>query len=377
MRIAIFTETFVPAVNGVVTRLDHTVSRLTGHGDRVLLVAPDGGVADFRGAHVVPVANLPLPMYPEAVISVPHPDVWRRVDAFKPDVIHVVNPIVLGAAGVQIARSSNIPLVASFHTHIPRYLRHYALGLLEPVAWDYLRTLHNQARLTLSTSRPMADELVAHGFERVRVAWRGGVDVDLFHPTRASTEMRERLGGDGAQPLLLYVGRLSAEKALERLRAPLEAIRGARLALVGDGPHRAALERHFEGTPVRFMGAMRGEELAAAFASADVFVFPSETDTLGLALLEAMASGCAVVAARAGGITDVVRQGKDGILFNPGDDASLVAAVRHMIESPATRELMRWSGRMHAESWSWAAAVDDLRRQYRSVIGTTRGERAA
>lgn len=377
MRIAIFTETFVPAVNGVVTRLGHTISRLTGRGDQVLLVAPDGGVANFRGAHVVPVPNLPLPMYPEAVISVPSPDVWRRVDAFKPDVIHVVNPIVLGAAGVQIARSSNIPLVASFHTHIPRYLRHYALGLLEPVAWDLIRTLHNQAKLTLCTSRPIAEELVAHGFERVRVAWRGGVDVDLFHPSRATSEMRERLGGSDGQPLLLYVGRLSAEKALERLRAPLEAIPGARLALVGDGPHRQQLERHFEGGRVRFMGAMRGEELASAFASADVFVFPSQTDTLGLALLEAMASGCPVVAARAGGITDVVREGKDGLLFQPGEDASLVGAVRQMIESPAMRELMRWSGRMHAESWSWGAAVDDLRRQYRAAIGTTRGERAA
>jgi glycosyltransferase involved in cell wall biosynthesis len=377
MRIAIFTETFVPAVNGVVTRLGHTISRLTGRGDQVLLVAPDGGVANFRGAHVVPVPNLPLPMYPEAVISVPNLDVWRRMDAFKPDVIHVVNPIVLGAAGVQIARSSNIPLVASFHTHIPRYLRHYALGLLEPVAWDLIRTLHNQAKLTLCTSRPTAEELVAHGFERVRVAWRGGVDVDLFHPSRATSEMRERLGGSDGQPLLLYVGRLSAEKALERLRAPLEAIPGARLALVGDGPHRQQLERHFEGGRVRFTGAMRGEELASAFASADVFVFPSETDTLGLALLEAMASGCPVVAARAGGITDVVREGKDGLLFQPGEDASLVGAVRQMIESPAMRELMRWSGRMHAESWSWGAAVDDLRQQYRAAIGTTRGERAA
>lgn len=377
MRIAIFTETFVPAVNGVVTRLGHTISRLTGRGDQVLLVAPDGGVANFRGAHVVPVPNLPLPMYPEAVISVPNRDVWRRVDAFKPDLIHVVNPIVLGAAGVQIARSSNIPLVASFHTHIPRYLRHYALGLLEPVAWDLIRTLHNQARLTLCTSRPIADELIAHGFERVRVAWRGGVDVDLFHPSRATSEMRERLGGSDGQPLLLYVGRLSAEKALERLRAPLEAIPGARLALVGDGPHRQQLERHFEGSSVRFMGAMRGGELASAFASADVFVFPSETDTLGLALLEAMASGCPVVAARAGGITDVVREGKDGLLFNPREDASLVGAVSQIIESRAMRELMRWSGRMHAESWSWGAAVDDLRRQYRAAIGTTRGERAA
>lgn len=377
MRVAIFTETFVPAVNGVVTRLGHTISRLENGGDRVLLVAPDGGVGEFRGAQVVRVPSLPLPMYPEAVLALPHPDVWRRVDAFGPDLIHVVNPVVLGAIGVQIARWSGTPLVASFHTHIPRYLRHYALGVLEPMAWDFLRTLHNQAKLNLCTSRPVAEDLVSHGFERVRVAWRGGVDVDLFHPRRASVQMREQLGGAGSDPLLLYVGRLSAEKGIERLRVALEAIPTARLALVGDGPHRAALERHFEGTATRFMGALRGEELASAFASADVFVFPSETDTLGLALLEAMASGCPVVAARAGGIPDVVREGRDGILYNPGDDASLVSGVTRLLESRATRELMRWSGRMHAESWSWSAAVDDLRRQYRAAIGSARRERAA
>ena len=376
MRIAMFTETFAPAVNGVVTRLGHTISRLEARGDRVLLVAPDGGVSDFRGAQVVRVPSLPLPMYPQAVMCLPHPDIWRRVDVFQPELIHVVNPVALGAIGIQIARSSNIPLVASFHTHIPRYLSHYAMGLLEPMAWDYLRTLHNQAKLNLCTSRPVADDLVAHGFERVRVAWRGGVDVDQFHPARKSPEMRARLGG-GEGPLLIYVGRLSAEKGLEHLRAPLDAIPNARLALVGEGPHRAALERHFDGAPVRFTGALRGNDLAAAYASADMFVFPSETDTFGLALLEALASGCPVVAARAGGVPDVVRDGRDGVLYDPRDEAALVAAVRRMLEPTAERELMRWSGRMRAEAWSWGAAVDDLRRQYRAAVATSRGAQAA
>jgi glycosyltransferase involved in cell wall biosynthesis len=376
MRIAMFTETFVPAVNGVVTRLGHTISRLEQGGDRVLLVAPDGGVTEFRGAQVVRVPSLPLPMYPEAVMCLPHPDIWRRVEAFHPDLVHVVNPVALGAAGVQIAKSSNLPLVASFHTHIPRYLGHYALGLLEPLAWDYLRTLHNQAAVNLCTSQPVADELTGRGFERVRVAWRGGVDVDLFNPGKFSSEMRARLGaGDGR--LLIYVGRLSAEKGIERLRPVLHAIPGLSLALVGDGPHRAALERHFAGQAVHFAGALRGEELAAAFASADVFVFPSETDTFGLVLLEAMASGCSVVAARAGGIPDVVREERDGLLYAPGDEAALVAAVRRVIESSAERQLMRWSARMRAESWSWGSAVDDLRRQYHAALDTARGARAA
>ena len=376
MDIAMFTETFVPAVNGVVTRLGHTIGRLQARGDRVLLIAPDGGIDEFRGAPVIRVPSLPLPMYPQAVMCLPHPDVWRRVVAFRPDVVHVVNPVALGAVGVHIARSSNIPLVASFHTHIPRYLRHYAMGPLEPVAWDYLRALHNQARLNLCMSRPVADELIAHGFERVRVAWRGGVDNELFHPTRRSGRMRARLGGTGG-PVLLYVGRLSAEKCLEQLRDLVLAIPNARLAFVGEGPHRGVLEKHFEGAPVRFIGALRGKELAAAFASADVFVFPSETDTFGLTLLEALASGCPVVAARAGGVPDVVREGQDGILYNPGDRKALAAAVKRILRSDVERELMRRSGRMRARSWSWGAAVEDLRRQYREAMSGSRGVQAA
>jgi glycosyltransferase involved in cell wall biosynthesis len=284
--------------------------------------------------------------------------------------------VVLGATGVQIARSTGTPLVASFHTHLPRYLGHYALGLLEPLAWDWLRKLHNQAAVNICTSRPIADELIAKGFERVRVAWRGGVDVDLFNPGKASHEMRERLGA-GSGPLLLYVGRLGAEKGLERLLAPLEAIPNARLALVGDGPHRAALERHFAGRNVRFMGRLQGEQLAAAYASADVFVFPSETDTFGLVLLEALASGLPVVAARAGGVSDIVRDGKDGMLVEPGDDSAFTGAVAELAGPSAKRQLMRWSGRMRAEAWSWGAAVDDLRMHYREAILKRRAKRAA
>jgi glycosyltransferase involved in cell wall biosynthesis len=226
-------------------------------------------------------------------------------------------------------------------------------------------------------SGSIAAELTAKGFERVHVAWRGGVDVDLFNPARASAAMRERLGGEGTGPLLLYVGRMSAEKGLERLRAPLEAIPDARLALVGEGPHRPALERHFAGRRARFLGRLQGEQLAAAYASADVFVFPSDTDTFGLVLLEALASGCPVVAARAGGGSDIIRDGKDGLLVDATDESALAAGVARLAGPSALRQLMRWSGRMRAEAWSWDAAVDDLRMNYREAILKRQGKRAA
>ena len=283
--------------------------------------------------------------------------------------MHTVNPAVLGAGGILYARTLGIPVVASFHTHLPRYLRHYGLGLFEPLAWDLLRSLHNQAVINLCISTPVAEELRSHGVERIEVGWRGGVDTSLFHPARKSLAMRDRLSeGQTDAPLILSVGRLGAEKGLDIFEALLDELPRARLAFVGDGPHRAALEQQLGGKPVHFAGYLTGVELATAMASADVLVFPSQTDTLGLVLLEAMAAGTPVVAARSGGVTDVVRDGFNGLLFPPGDAPAAARAVRRMLNDAVAKELMRMAGRRDAERWTWAAATDDLRSRYRRAI---------
>ncbi|BAT51394.1 Glycosyl transferase, group 1 [Nostoc sp. NIES-3756] len=369
MRIALFTETFLPKVDGIVTRLRHTVDHLQRLGNQVLVVAPDGGITEHKGAKVYGVSGFPLPLYPELKMALPRPAIGYALEDFRPDIIHVVNPAVLGLSGIFYSKVQKIPLVASYHTHLPQYLQHYGLGMLEGLLWELLKGAHNQAALNLCTSTAMVEELSAHGIERVDL-WQRGVDTEIFQPELASVEMRSRLSQNHPQsPLLLYVGRLSAEKEIERIKPILEAIPQARLALVGDGPHRQALEKHFAGTNTNFVGYLMGTELGAAFASADAFIFPSRTETLGLVLLEAMAAGCPVVAACSGGIPDIVTDGVNGYLFDPkADIQDAINATIRLLENRQERDTIRQNARIEAEKWGWAAATRQLQDYYQKVI---------
>lgn len=370
MRIALFTETFLPKVDGIVTRLKHTVDHLQRLGDQVLVVSPEGGLTEYKGAKIFGVSGFPLPLYPELRLALPRPAIGEALRLFQPDIIHVVNPAVLGLAGLYYAKTLDIPLIASYHTHLPEYLQHYGLGMLEGLLWELLKAGHNQAQLNLCTSTAMMQALTEHGIERVDL-WQRGVDTELFQPHLANQEMRSRLTqGYPDSPLLLYVGRLSAEKEIDRIKPVMESIPGARLALVGDGPHRQALEKHFEGTPTHFVGYLQGLELGAAFASADAFIFPSRTETLGLVLLEAMAAGCPVVAARSGGIPDIVEDGVNGFLFDPRDENGAIAATQRLLANSQEREHLRHNARREAERWGWSAATRQLQSYYRVIVGS-------
>ncbi|VEP17994.1 Glycosyltransferase [Hyella patelloides LEGE 07179] len=368
MRIALFTETFLPKVDGIVTRLRHTIEHLERHGDRVLVVAPDGGLTEYKGAKIHGVPGLPLPLYPELKLALPSVGTKEVIEKFNPDLIHVVNPAVLGLGGIYYAKTLNKPLVASYHTHLPQYLHHYGLGAIEGVFWEFLKATHNQAKLNLCTSTVMVNELVNHGIERVDL-WQRGVDTEMFQPSLASKQMRSRLSeGNPDSPLLLYVGRVSAEKQIDEIKPVLEAIPEARLAIVGDGPNREALEAHFAETNTNFVGYLEGLELASAYASADAFVFPSRTETLGLVLLEAMAAGCPVVAANSGGIPDIVTEGENGYLFEVDDPNGAITATKRLLEAKEEREQLRANARQEAERWGWAAATKHLQGYYRAVV---------
>jgi glycosyltransferase involved in cell wall biosynthesis len=290
------------------------------------------------------------------------------LESFQPDLIHLVNPAVLGLGGLYYAKSLGVPLVASYHTHLPKYLEHYGLGMLEGFLWELLKAVHNQAEINLCTSTAMQDALESHGIERVAV-WQKGVDTELFQPHLGNQEMRSHLTqGHPESPLLLYVGRLSAEKEIDRIKPVLQTIPGARLALVGDGPYRQDLEKHFADTPTHFVGYMTGQTLASAFASADAFVFPSRTETLGLVLLEAMAAGCPVIAANAGGIPDIVTDGVNGYLFDPDDENGAIAATQRLLSHAGECEMMRQNARLEAERWGWSAATRQLQSFYQEVL---------
>ncbi|MCS5697585.1 glycosyltransferase family 1 protein [Cyanobium sp. FGCU-52] len=378
MKIVFFTETFLPKVDGIVTRLTKTVQHLVASGDEVLIFCPEGAPESWMGARVVGVPAMPLPLYPELKLALPRPSVSEALEDFGPDLIHVVNPAVLGLGGIWLAKTRGIPLVASYHTHLPKYLEHYGMGMLEPLLWELLKAAHNQAQLNLCTSTAMVDELSAKGIQHTAL-WQRGVDTELFLPALRSEAMRRRLHGphDDTGNLLLYIGRLSAEKQIERIRPVLEALPSTRLALVGDGPYRQQLERLFEGTPTTFVGYLAGEELASAYASGDAFLFPSSTETLGLVLLEAMAAGCPVVGARRGGIPDIVTDGVNGFLYDPDQEGSLTTAVANLLGEAETRRALRLAAREEAERWGWAAATEQLRGYYRQVLGQRRLELVA
>ena len=215
----------------------------------------------------------------------------------------------------------------------------------------------------------MVEELAGKGIQNTAL-WQRGVDTELFTPHLANQEMRQRLHGnhDDTGHLLLYIGRLSAEKQIERIRPVLEAMPQTRLALVGDGPYRQQLERIFEGTATTFVGYLAGEELASAYASGDAFLFPSSTETLGLVLLESMAAGCPVVGANRGGIPDIVSDGVNGCLYDPDQSESLITAVQRLLGNGDTRQQLRTAARQEAERWGWAGATEQLRGYYRKVL---------
>tara|TARA_Y100000589_G_scaffold107274_1_gene101832 strand:+ start:2969 stop:4111 length:1143 start_codon:yes stop_codon:yes gene_type:complete len=373
VKIAFFTETFLPKVDGIVTRLTKTIEYLVKNGDEVIVFCPEGCPTEHKGAKVVGVAAMPLPLYPELKLGLPGPAVSDALDEFKPDLIHVVNPAVLGLGGIWLAKTNNIPLIASYHTHLPKYLEHYGMGMLEPLLWELLKAAHNQALLNLCTSTAMVSELESKGIKRTAL-WQRGVDTESFRPEFRNNKMRAKLLGkyDNTNSLLIYVGRLSAEKQIERIKPVLEEIPNVCLALVGDGPYRNQLEKIFENTKTNFIGYLSGKELASAYASGDIFLFPSSTETLGLVLLEAMAAGCPVIGANKGGIPDIINDGINGCLYNPdledNGKSSLIEATKRILDNKEKKEEMRIAAREEAEKWDWNQATLQLKNFYRDVL---------
>jgi glycosyltransferase involved in cell wall biosynthesis len=373
MRIALFTETFLPKTDGIVTTLCQTIHHLRRLGHEVLIFSPAGGVVEFENCRVVGMKSKAFPLYPELRLALPRASIRRVLTEFKPDILHVADPALLGIAGLyygggEFGGALHLPVVVSYHTDLPNYLHYYGLGFLERHVWKILRVRHSRATINLCTSTLMVRQLQEHGIERVAL-WPGGVDADLFCPSRKSAEMHDRLTqGHTASPLLLYVGRLSPEKNLETLRPWLETFPNLRLAFVGDGPQRKSLEKYFEGLPAFFAGFLHGEELASAYASCDIFVMPSRTETLGLVVLEAMCSGLPVVAARAGGIPEMIQDGVSGYLVDSGDEA--IDRIAELLRSKERREMMGAQARTHASEQSWRRATCQLIEHYCRALDT-------
>lgn len=368
MRIAFFTETFLPKIDGIVNTLCHLLDHLAARGHASLLFAPAGGPLKYANTPVIGLAGIPFPLYPELKLVPPHVDVSRRLAAFQPDLIHVINPFSLGVVGLNQAGALQVPVVASFHTDIPGFAVRWGLGLFREPLWAYLRWLHNQADLNLCPSRATQIELEAQGIYRTKI-WSRGVDTRRFQPDQRSQAWRLRLsGGQPDAPLLVYVGRLSAEKRVDWLRPVLAALPQVRLAIVGDGPARPDLEHLFADTPTVFTGYLQGDDLACAYAAADIFVFPAANETLGNVVLEAMASGLPVVAARAGGVLDHVVDGETGLLFEPESREAFSAAVSQLVAAERYAKKLGQVGRIRVQNRSWASVLDGLLADYATLM---------
>ena len=276
----------------------------------------------------------------------------------------------LQLASLFYARVMRIPLVLSYHTHLPSYAKNY-IGFVpghEHLAWFILRWVHSRADLTLCTSPQIKEQMESNGISRVDV-WRKGIDTVRFHPKFHSQEMRKKMtDGNAEEFTMVYVGRLGAEKRLMDIKPILEQMSNARLCIVGDGPQEEELHKHFKGTNTVFTGVLSGDELSSAFASADAFIMPSDSETLGFVVLESMASGVPVVGCAAGGILNLIHDGVDGFLVQPGDTDGYVEKLK-FLQDAKTREIMGQNARAEAEKWSWEAATSDLRNiQYERAI---------
>ncbi len=370
MRVALFTETFLPKVDGIVTVLILLMDHLIKRNVEFMVVAPRIGdeLTDYRGNKVVGVPSMKFPFYPELRIGPPTLGTYREVRDFKPDIAHFIHPTLVGTGGMVMAKHLNVPTLASFHLDLANIVRYLGIGFLEPFMWWYTRQNFNAADYTLAPSRLVQADMLAHGIHHVGL-WRRGVDAAQFSPAHATVEMRARLSaGHPEDTILLFVGRLSHEKQIHQIRHVLEHVPGTRLAVVGDGPARAELGEQFAGTPTTFMGYLRGQELWSAFASADMFVFPSALETFGLVLIEAMAAGLPVVTSRVGGVDDMVRPGVNGYVFNVGDTRGMMDGVRAIMSDKSKRAVMGRNARLFAETQSWPAMMDELVACYDDLI---------
>jgi phosphatidylinositol alpha 1,6-mannosyltransferase len=367
MRVAVVSESFLPTVNGVTTSVVRVLEHLAARGhDATVIVPAAGSPREYAG---FPVHQVPALAYRQFPVGLPNAQVSGLLAEFRPDVLHVASPFLLGAQAIAAANRLGVPSVAIYQTDVSGYARRNRLAAASAFAWRLVRWIHEGADLTLAPSSAALADLRAAGVPRLE-RWGRGVDLERYHPRRRTTrgvrDLRARLVPDG-ETLVGYVGRVAPEKSLERL-AGLRGIPGMRLAIVGDGPALPAVRRALDGMPVEFLGALGGDDLADAYAAFDVFVHTGTEETFGQTLQEAHASGLPVVAPRAGGPIDLVDSGVDGILYDPASESGPREAVAGLVAAPELRARMGEAGRRRVLGRSWSAVCDDLLGFYGRVV---------
>ncbi|HEY9229152.1 MAG TPA: glycosyltransferase family 1 protein [Gemmatimonadaceae bacterium] len=368
MRIAVISDTYGPQVNGVARTLVRTVDAMRQRGHEVLVLTTSDPAA-AADATVHRFASKPFRLYPQLQLSLPGARaVGELLDGFRPDIVHVATPFGVGLAGRAAARRANIPLVSSYHTSFSQYARYYGLGVLAGPGWWFLRWFHNGTELTLCPTRAISDELVEHGFKNLGL-WTRGVDTRQFNPSWRSPATREAWGANERTTVISYVGRLAAEKGLDVALPAMRAIAAERndvvFVMAGDGPYAAHCRANAPANTV-FTGQIVGRALSEVYASSDIFLFPSTTDTFGNVALEAMASGLVVVGADVPQTREVVPP-DCGVVSRAGDASALTDALRSLLASPEEFAARRRRSVSVAAERSWEAVFDRLEADYHYV----------
>jgi phosphatidylinositol alpha 1,6-mannosyltransferase len=382
MRIALFSEVYWPMVSGVGVTLLRLTRALEerGHQVRVYSAAyplPKGQV-DRPEVHRSP--SIPLFLYPDVHWAFPRlRDIIDDVRRFRPDVVHVATEFALGLAGLKAARQLNLPLIASAHTDYDKYAARYGVDWALRLGWHYLRWFYGQAHRVLCPSRIYQEHLRARGVAHTGL-WSRGVDPRHFHPQFRSEAYRDALGVGPNDLLVTYIGRIAREKNLTHLVAAWDAlapVRGsARLALVGRGPLEEEIRRR-DIPGVHVLGLRHDRELSEAYASADIFVFPSPTETFGNSLLEAMGSGLPSLAVSAGGVLAFAQHGKNALLVAPNSAPAIAQGLRRLMQDSELRRELAAGGLQTARERSWEEVYDQLLEDYQDAVVNRRMIQAA
>ncbi|SIR64089.1 Glycosyltransferase involved in cell wall bisynthesis [Aromatoleum tolulyticum] len=374
LRIALVTETWAPEINGVAMTLGRMVDGLIARGHRVQLVRPRQALsdraADGPGFEEVLAHGMKIPNYEGLRFGLPaRTRLFRLWSRQRPDLVHVATEGPLGWSAVSASIRLGIPVTSDFHTNFDSYSAHYGVGWLERPVAAWLKRMHNRTAVTFVPTRAMAQDLRARGYRSVEVIARG-VDTELFNPARRSAALRASWGVAADELAVVWVGRVAPEKNLRLVLEAFAAIRrrtpDARLVIVGDGPLRKSLQ---EGNPdVVFAGARRGEDLAAHYASGDLFLFPSLSETWGNVTLEAMASGLCVVAYDCAAAAEVIASGGDGLLVRPGAAAAFVAESVVAASDRGLRARIAEAARRRSESLDWERINDRFTTSLQRVV---------
>lgn len=377
MRVAIFTDTYLPEVNGVAKTLGRWVNYLESRGIACRVFAPESGddsedKPDRDFVHRF--YSIPFLLYPELKLAIPNPfQIRKALREFEPTIVHAATPFNLGLFGLRYARKNNVPIVASYHTHFDQYLQHYKIQWVEPTLWRYMHWFHTDCRRIYVPSPSTKAYLEQKGMRGLEV-WSRGVDTELFRPVSDREKILHKWNIPSDSFVLLYVGRLAPEKSVEVLlrawhKLPADIRSRGRLVLTGDGPLAEELREMLPQNGHMIMtGFVQGRELAELYGAADLFVFPSATETFGNVVLESMAAGTPVIGAAAGGVLDNVQHNRTGLLCTPGSEEEFAAAIERLYRDGELRASMGRNAREYAEQQSWEQIFGRLLDSYRDVL---------